>query len=238
MTSTPEMVPAAPTPGSRLRPIGQPFPLGEQRSGADADQIDGRAARSLRTRRAIVDALRALNKDGNLAPTVPQIAERAGISRRTVWQHFADLESLLAEAGRRDLEIAWSLFEPVDADEPLPTRIALFTAQRARIMEEMAPSWRASRIQEPFSAQLRANKERMIALAREDLERTFAPELRALRGRRRTQVAAAAHVASLWATWESLRTELGCPPSEARAVIAETLTRLFSATAAGRKPRG
>ncbi|MGH8861172.1 MAG: TetR/AcrR family transcriptional regulator [Jatrophihabitantaceae bacterium] len=216
---------------SRLRPVGNPREPGEGRGAAETEPVDGRAARSQRTRVAIVDALRALNRDGHLAPTVAQVAEQAGISRRTVWQHFADLEALLAEAGRRDLEIAMSLSDPVDPDQPLAARIEQLTAQRARIMEAMAPSWRASRLQEPFSAQLRTNKQRMVAIARAELERTFAPELRTLRGRERARLADAAHVATLWATWESLRTEVGCTVREARAVTAATLTSLFAAAA-------
>src|SRR3954467_3230012 len=76
---------------------------------------DGRAARSVRTRRAIVDAMRALHHEGDLRPTAPPVADRAGVSVRTVWQHFDDLEALLVEAGLRDLEIARSFVTPIDS---------------------------------------------------------------------------------------------------------------------------
>src|SRR3954468_21815765 len=76
---------------------------------------DGRAARSVRTRRAIVDAMRALHHEGDLRPTAPRVADRAGVSVRTVWQHFDDLEALLVEAGLRDLEIARSFVTPIDS---------------------------------------------------------------------------------------------------------------------------
>src|SRR3954449_1707672 len=83
---------------------------------------DGRAARSVRTRRAIVDAMRALHHEGDLRPTAPRIAERAGVSVRTVWQHFDDLETLLVEAGRRDLEIARSFVAPIEPSLPTAAR--------------------------------------------------------------------------------------------------------------------
>src|SRR5438309_5937138 len=83
---------------------------------------DGRAARSVRTRRAIVDAMRALHHEGDLRPTAPRVAERAGVSLRTVWQHFDDLETLLFEAGRRDLEIAASFVTPIDMSLPTAAR--------------------------------------------------------------------------------------------------------------------
>ena len=214
----------------RLRPVGDRADA-EPASEQPEKKVDGRVARSHRTRLAIIDALRAHHRDGNLVPTTAQVAERAGVSRRTVWQHFADLETLFAEAGRRDVEIALSLVEPVDPDEPLATRIALFTSQRSRLLEEMTPSWRAARIQEPFSAQIRENKARMIALGRKDLQHAFAPELRRLKGKRRAQVENAAMVATMWPAWESLRTELGCSPSEARAVMASMLTGLLEGVA-------
>jgi AcrR family transcriptional regulator len=70
----------------------QPGP-GQPLSGTG--RSDGRAVRSARSHRAIVDAMRALHADGDLHPTARRIAERAGVSLRTVWQQFADMEALL-----------------------------------------------------------------------------------------------------------------------------------------------
>src|SRR5437016_665582 len=145
----------------------------------DAPAVDGRIARSQRTRRAIVDALRALHHEGDLRPTAPRVADRAGVSLRTVWQHFADLETLLVEAGRRDLEIARAFVEPIPATLPLGDRIDRVARQRARMFEEMAPPWRAARLHEPFSGQIKNNRDRLVRLGREQLEQTFAPELAA-----------------------------------------------------------
>src|SRR4051812_34060532 len=138
---------------------------------------DGRLARSARTRRAIVDALRTLHHEGHLRPTANRVAERAGVSLRTVWQHFEDLEALLVEAGRRDFEIAMDYVVPIDADGPLPVRLAQLVEQRGRMYEALAPVWRAARLQEPFSPQIRRNRDQLLALGREQLERVLAPEL-------------------------------------------------------------
>jgi TetR/AcrR family transcriptional regulator, regulator of autoinduction and epiphytic fitness len=82
-------------------------------------ELDGRLARSARTRRSIVDALRGLHQEGDLRPTAPRVAERAGVSLRTVWQHFNDLETLLVAAGQRDYEIAMRYVTPIDGSAPL-----------------------------------------------------------------------------------------------------------------------
>src|SRR3954453_17995675 len=168
---------------------------------------DGRLARSARTRRAIVDALRTLHHEGDLRPTANRVAERAGASLRTVWQHFEDLEPLLVEAGRRDFEIAMEFVVPIDADGPLAVRLARLVKQRGRMYEALAPVWRAARLQEPFSPQIRRNRDQLLALGREQIERVLGPELDAAPPGRRHTLLSALQVTTNWATWESLRTE-------------------------------
>src|SRR3954462_6973252 len=131
---------------------------------SDGVTSDGRAARSARTRRAIVDALRSLHHEGDLLPTAPRVAERAGVSVRTVWQHFDDIEMLFVEAGRRDLEIAMTFVTPIDPQLPLAARVTALVDQRSRMYEEMAPVWRAARLKAPFSPQIRINRDRMVRL--------------------------------------------------------------------------
>jgi TetR/AcrR family transcriptional regulator of autoinduction and epiphytic fitness len=203
-------------------------PGGQGERASDGEPADGRAARSHRSRRAIVDAMRALHADGDLRPTAPRVAERAGVSLRTVWQQFSDMETLLVEANRRDNEIVRSLIERIDPDQPLAARVALFTGQRARVLEQMTPSWRAARLYEPFSAQLTRNKARTLAIAKADLERAFAPELTELAGTRRQQLADALHAVSIWSFWESLRTELGLDREQAGELLRATFSALLA----------
>ena len=193
----------------------------------DAPALDGRLARSQRTRRAIVDALRALHHDGDLRPTAPRVAERAGVSLRTVWQHFADLETLLVEAGRRDLEIAGRYVEVVPPTLPLAERIDRLAGQRARMYEAMAPPWRAARLQEPFSAQIKSNRDRLMRFGREQLEATFAPELAMRRGAERRDLMNALQAATSWAAWEALRCDLHVGADEARAAVVTLLAGLL-----------
>jgi AcrR family transcriptional regulator len=193
-----------------------------------ADRIDGRVARSHRTRRAIVDALRALHVDGDLRPTAPRVAERAGVSLRTVWQHFQDLETLFFEAGRRDLEIAGLFVDPIDQDLPREQRVAEVAEQRARMFEAMAPVWRAARLQEPFSPQIQTNRERLLMLGREQLETVFRAELDRRRGRARSRLRTALELTTGWAAWESLRTDLHLDPDEATATMIMLLSRLLA----------
>ena len=195
---------------------------------ADVRPADGRMARSHHTRRAIVDAMRALHAEGDLRPTAPRVAARAGVSLRTVWQHFADMEALLLEAGRRDLEILLQIVRPIATDLPLPDRIELFADQRSRVHEQMTPGWRAARIQQPFSPELRRSKKRMTALGRAELEAVFAAELAVLADQQRKAMADALHGISIWAFWDSLRTDVGLSPRQARETVVGVITALLN----------
>jgi TetR/AcrR family transcriptional regulator of autoinduction and epiphytic fitness len=209
-----------PKPSPKQNPKPKPKPR---------TKTDGRAARSHRSKRAIVDAMRALHAEGDLRPTAPRVAERAGVSLRTVWQQFADMETLLVEAIRRDQEVLRSLTERIEPDQPLALRIAQFTGQRSRILEHMTPTWRAARLAEPFSAQLKQNKTLMLAKSQDELEAVFAPELTTLGNHKRQQLLHSLQAISIWSYWESLRTELGLTPAEASALLEQTFAALLTA---------
>jgi TetR/AcrR family transcriptional regulator of autoinduction and epiphytic fitness len=195
---------------------------------SDVRPADGRMARSHQTRRAIVDAMRALHAEGDLRPTAPRVAARAGVSLRTVWQHFADMEALLLEAGRRDLEILLQIVSPIGSDLPLAERVGMLADQRARVHEQMTPGWRAARIQQPFSPELRRSKKRMIALARAELEAVFVNELGQLLPDQRQELVDGLQGVSIWAFWESLRTEVGLSPQQARDTVAGIFLAMFA----------
>jgi TetR/AcrR family transcriptional regulator, regulator of autoinduction and epiphytic fitness len=194
----------------------------------DVEPADGRAARSHRTRRAILDAMRALHAEGDLRPTVPRIAARAGVSLRTVWQQFADREALLLEAVRRDREIQRSLVARIDPNQPLAARVDAFISQRARVLEEMSPTWRAARVHQPFSDQLQRERTRRNAGARAEVEQVFAAELGMLQAQERQQLVNALHATSLWSFWETLRTDLDLSPVAAGQILKSTFTALLA----------
>jgi AcrR family transcriptional regulator len=176
-----------------------------------------------------VDALRSLHHEGDLRPTAPRVAERAGVSLRTVWQHFNDLESLLVEAGRRDYEIAVRYVRPIDPAGSLVSRLRALVAQRGQMFEALAPVWRAARLQEPFSPQVRRNRDRLVEAGRDQIERIFAAEIATLSGGSRAATLAALQVATTWSTWEALRVELGLSPADAEQAVYALVSQLLPA---------
>src|ERR1700682_5362292 len=104
-----------------------------------ATHVDGRVRRGARNRDAIADALLALLEEGDSHPTARAIAARAGVSVRSVFQHFEDMESLYAMCVARQTNRLASLRTPIDGTLRRPARLEALVAQRARVYERIAP---------------------------------------------------------------------------------------------------
>jgi TetR/AcrR family transcriptional regulator of autoinduction and epiphytic fitness len=189
--------------------------------------VDGRTARAIRTRRAVVDALLALVTEGDLRPSGERIAERAGVSLRALWANFADMETLYAAAGQRQLERQHELARRIDPRLPLRQRVTALCRQRAQVLEMLAPTVRAAQLREPFSAQLRANRARQYQIARDELSSLFGSELAAA-GTGAEELLNALTAASTWPAWSTLRDDLGLTVPAAQKTMARTLNALLS----------
>lgn len=190
--------------------------------------LDGRAARSLRTRQALANAMLALLYEGNLRPTAEQIAERAGISVRNVFQHFNDLESLLLAVAELQRKRVAGLLEPIAPAGALKDRIATLVAQRTRFLETVAPVRRAALLVEPFSPEVGRRLRHLRALLRRQILIVFGPELRRCPRARRRELAAALAAAGSFALWETLRRHQGLSKIRASAAMKLMFERLLS----------
>ena len=208
----------SPTPAA-----GHTRPVPTDSEGEQA--VDGRTARGQRTRAAVVDALLALQEEGDLTPTAQRVAERAGVALRSVFGHFSDLETLWAEAGTRELDKLAALAVPVSAELPLAERIALFSASRARTLEALLPVMRAARLREPTSPQLQANRRLFIAAGDAEVAQAFGPEL-AERGSQADTLVVAIYLAAGGPAWEGLRHDRGLDVAAATELLRRTVSRL------------
>jgi AcrR family transcriptional regulator len=174
---------------------------------ADASAVtDGRVLRGERNRAALVEALLQLVDEGDPQPTAPRVAERAGLSLRTVFQHFADMESLYAALADRQTERVRALVaETPDPSLPRAQRVDALVSQRARFYETVTPVRRASLLVAHRSPELTARLDGVTRHLRRQLTATFEPELRTLDRARRTDALAALEAATAWETWDSLR---------------------------------
>ena len=189
-------------------------------------RIDGRTARGQRTRAAVVDALLALQEEGDLEPTAQRVAARAGVALRTVFGHFSDMETLWAEAGEREYAKMAALADVPSGDLPLDERIERFAASRARVLEAVLPVLRAARLREHTSAALRRNREIFAAAGDAEVDLVFATELAPLDEHERAVVRSAVHVVAGGPAWELLRCQRGHDVDQATEVLRRTVRRV------------
>ncbi|HWI71483.1 MAG TPA: TetR/AcrR family transcriptional regulator [Baekduia sp.] len=194
---------------------------------ADVTPLDGRVARSRRTRAAIVEALVELLEEGNPQPTIEEIASRAGVAPRTVFQHYADREALFAAVSAHREAHLQALMGTIDPGAPLPERIDAIVAQRARVYEWIAAVRRGALLMEPFSESVHVWLEAFRAAKRQELERVFAAEIAARPERERATLAAALGAAGSWSAWDALRAQQGLDVEAASAALALTLRALL-----------
>ena len=175
-----------------------------------------------------MDALLALLYEGHLQPTAERIAERAGVSERSLFQHFADREALYQAVALQQYERVAPTLEPVDVSLPLDERIEAFVEQRARLLEEVTPVRRAALLLEPESevvagwlASTRRQKAR-------EVERVFRRELGEVAQPERGVLLAALVAASAWTSWESLRAHQRLSVDRSRAAMRATLAALLA----------
>lgn len=189
---------------------------------------DGRIARGERTREAIMDAHRACLLEGVLKPTGRLLAERAGISLRTLWSHFNDLEAVMSASAQEWLERDAALRVAIAPDERLDRRLDAYCRMRVARLEQIAPAARSAALGEPFSPALQASRREHVQRVRDDIEQVFARELERA-GEGRDTLAAALFVVSSWPNWSSLRDDLALEVPDAERVMRETIERLVLA---------
>ncbi len=179
-------------------------------------QIAGRGDRVARTREAIVASTLTLAQEGEVAPIVRDIAKLAGVSARTVFQHFADttelyvavlgrvLASLIGDA--RDLVMPW----------PLDERVSAIIGHRAARYEKLLPMWTFVGTLQRRSSEAAEKILHMYSINREQLATWFSQELTPLPGEARERTLNALAMALTPESWIVLRERLGLTVEQAR----------------------
>ena len=154
--------------------------------------VDGRTARRNRNKDAVLDALIALANEGNDEPPIEMIAERAGVSYRSVYRYFDDRTDLMLSAITRVMGELWPIFDVEQLGEgPLDDRIARLTSVRLTAYRKLAPLTRNAvhrRVNEPAVAE---GYDRVRDYLRDQLAQQFEPELAAMSAADRTIALAA-----------------------------------------------
>jgi len=189
---------------------------------------DGRVARRDRNRLAALDAVIELFAEGDLDPSPDEVANRSGLSLRSVYRYYEDRETLLRAAIDRHLEQVRPLaLIPAIGQGPLDKRIERFVTCRLRLYEAIAAAARASRVRAISDEIVREQLEVTRRALRSQIEKHFAPELDALDGERsRSRVAAADALCEI-ESLDHYRVHRGFSSTDTHALLVDALTALL-----------
>ncbi len=191
---------------------------------------DGRRMRSERTRQIVIEAYLDLLRSDLRMPTAAQIAAKAGISVRSIFERFSDLNALsLATADHAIIQAqAESAARDVDADRP--TRIRSHILIRALACEKWLPLWRVILNTQQDVPDLRT---RVVLTRYANIERMrlmYAPELSTLADAEREPLLKALATLISFESWDQLRGCYGLSIDDAQAVWRVAIDRMLPAT--------
>jgi AcrR family transcriptional regulator len=199
----------------------------------DRAVVDGRTARKDRNMVAVLDAVLELFIKGDLIPSPEAIAERSGVSLRSVYRYLAASKDLVHAAIERHLERVGPLFA-LDAvgEGPFATRVEDFVAARLRLYRAIAPMARAAQARTrmratPASEIIKASLNARRGMLRVQLSRHFATEL-ATFGPRAEAILAAADALTQIETIDWYLVDGGYTLTETRDALATGLDRLLA----------
>jgi TetR/AcrR family transcriptional regulator of autoinduction and epiphytic fitness len=202
---------------------------------ASAAPADGRNLRRVRNREAVVAALLELYREGNLGPSAEEIAARAGISSRSLFRYFDDVEDLVRTAiSRQQQHLAPLADMDVSPDLPLAERVDRFVAARVRLLDAMGEVGRVARAIAARQPLVLAELARIRGRLRRQLTTVFAPDLDALPPRERRATVAAADVLCSWESFDLMHNDQGLARDDAEAAMRDALLRLLAGGDAGR----
>jgi AcrR family transcriptional regulator len=195
-----------------------------------AAQTAARGDRVARTREAIIASTQTLAQEGEVAPIVRDIAKLAGVSARTVFQHFADTAELYVAVLGRVLAAVGGGQPEINRQWPLDQRLGVVVNHRAERYETVRPMWTFIQTLQRRSADAAARIVQLYAGNREQIADTFGPELSALPGDKRERTLNALSVALTPESWIVLRERLGLTVEQAREEWRFILKAIFNDT--------
>ena len=189
----------------------------------DRREFDGRRARGADNRRKIVDALLRLVEAGDASPSAERVAAEAGVGLRTVFRHFADMDSLHASiSARMSAEIKPILERQYEAGD-WRGRLGELVDRRAEVFERLLPFKIAGDAHRHGSAFLTAEHKALVREQSEALRRVLPAKLVEDKGR-----FAALDLALSFDAWKRLRHDQGVGVRDARSALRFAASALTS----------
>lgn len=197
----------------------------------DPVETDGRRLRRSRNRDAAVDALLALYREGRYDPSAAEIAERAGLSPRSLFRYFDDVDDLVHAAIQRQAGIILPVLErSVDVGLPLDQRIESFVDLRLAFFDTVGKVGRVARLRAPFQPEVLTNLTTLRSYLRQQIAAAFAPELERIGAPTSGDVLSALDVLCSYEAHELMAEDQGLDPAARRSTLVRAISSLIGAT--------
>jgi AcrR family transcriptional regulator len=189
---------------------------------------DGRHARRDRNRAAVLDAAIELFFEGNPRPRPEEVAQRAGVSLRSLYRYYGDVSDLYSAAMAHNFErAAPAAFIAEVGQGPLDERIKRAVKGRLALYEALAPTVRVARAGALQNELIHERFDTGRDLLRQQIEAHFAPELDVLPSAQRAAVAAAVDVICQLETLQYLRADRGLSVRQTAQTMSTALAALL-----------
>lgn len=197
-------------------------------SGTQDVILDGRSLRRERNRLAIVQALLGLYEEGWIEVSASLIVQRAGLSERSLFRYFDDVDDLYQTACDTHFEKMSRYGTIVEfAKGSLVDKIEHLVDQRLRIFKATRNTAIVARIHAHKIAPVKEQLQRGRELLREQTRTHFHTELQKMSHSHRLAVIAALDVLASFESLELLRYDQGLSHDETKSVLTFSILKLF-----------
>jgi len=190
----------------------------------DTTSTDGRALRRTRNREAVLDAVIERFEAGDVDPSIDSIAQRAGVSNRSIYRYFDHRDHLIRAAVSHAMRrVVPGMTMTTLGVGSFDERVASFVEHRLRMYHELAQITRAAKvvaISEPIVAE---EFEAGRFILRQAFLDHFAEEFHLLGPSDRTRAVIAAELAFQFDSFEFLSKATDGRVEEMRVILVDQL---------------
>jgi TetR/AcrR family transcriptional regulator of autoinduction and epiphytic fitness len=188
---------------------------------------DGRRRRAAENREKTARAMFDLIRETGEVPTAKEVADRAKLSRRTVFRLFDDLEDVQRAAMEMQRAEVMARFPAPTGGGSLDGKIDALVQHRSALYEYIMPLRRVAERLKHRNRLVRESQATNRKLARAHLEGLFAADLPS--GAEREAVVDALLVATAWSAWAHLRDDHGLDRERSKAAMRTAVAALLNA---------
>jgi AcrR family transcriptional regulator len=196
----------------------------DRMTSREALDTDGRNLRRTRNREAVLDAVIELFESGDIDPSIDDVAERAGVSNRSIYRYFEHRDHLMRAAITHTMRrvVSEITFEPVGVGT-FGERVERFVDHRMTMYQRLAPITRAAKIAAVGQPIIAEEFEVGRVMLRQQFFDHFAAEFLPLGPQEQVRAIIAAELGFQFEAFEFLANETKGDVDEMRSLLIEQL---------------